>query len=78
MKHILTFLLFIACCGLTAKELPVAKPEDVGMSSAKLAKVDEVLKGFVAEKKLAGGIVAIARKGKGSPLRNLRQDGRGM
>ena len=64
MKHILTFLLFIACCGLTAKELPVAKPEDVGMSSAKLAKVDEVLKGFVAEKKLAGGIVAIARKGK--------------
>ena len=60
MKHILTFLLFIACYGLAAKELPLAKPEDVGMSSAKLAKVDEVLKGFVAERKLAGGIVAIA------------------
>ena len=60
MKHLLTFLLFISCCGITARELPVAKPEDVGMSSAKLAKVDEVLKGFVAERKLAGGIVAIA------------------
>ena len=64
MNHIFKCLLFVACYGVAAKELPVAKPEEVGMSSAKLAKVDEVLKGFVADRKLAGGIVAIARKGK--------------
>lgn len=50
--------------GLPAKELPVAKPEEVGMSSAKLAKVDEVMNKRVADGKLAGAVVAIARKGK--------------
>jgi len=38
--------------GTTARELPVVKPEEVGMSSAKLAKVDDILKGFIAVKKL--------------------------
>ncbi|MBL64420.1 MAG: serine hydrolase [Opitutae bacterium] len=47
-----------------AKELPRAKPEEVGMSAAKLAKVDEVMLDFVAKKKLAGAIVAVARHGK--------------
>ena len=50
--------------GLPAKELPVVKPEDVGMSSAKLAKIDEVMNKRVADGKLAGAVVAIARKGK--------------
>jgi len=48
----------------TAGELPVAKPEAVGMSSERLAKVDAVMDNLVKEKKLAGGIVMIARKGK--------------
>jgi len=47
-----------------AKELPTAKPEEVGMSADKLAKVDKVMLDFVAKKKLAGAIVAVARKGK--------------
>lgn len=50
--------------GLSAKEMPVVKPEEVGMSSEKLALVDEIMLKRVADKKLAGGIVAIARKGK--------------
>jgi len=48
----------------SAGELPVAKPETVGMSSARLAKVDEVMDGLVREKKIAGGILMIARHGK--------------
>lgn len=48
----------------TASELPVAKPEAVGMSSERLAKVDAVMDNLVKEKKLAGGIVMIARHGK--------------
>ena len=64
-KRIFPILVALSLWSVTAaRELPVAKPEEVGMSSAKLAKVDEILKGFIAEKKLAGCIVAIARKGK--------------
>lgn len=48
----------------TAGELPVAKPESVGMSSERLAKVDAVMDNLVKEKKLAGGIIMIARQGK--------------
>jgi len=47
-----------------AAEIPTAAPEDVGMSSAKLAKVDEAFEGLVEEKRLAGGTVVIARRGK--------------
>ena len=49
---------------LPAGELPTAKPEDVGMSSAKLAKVDDVMNELVKTERLAGGIVMIARHGK--------------
>ncbi len=42
----------------------MAKPEDVGMSSAKLAKVDDVMNELVKTERLAGGIVMIARHGK--------------
>ncbi len=47
-----------------AGELPVAKPEDVGMSAERLAKVSAVMDGLVNDKKFAGGIVMIARRGK--------------
>ena len=47
-----------------SRELPFAKPEEVGMSAAKLAEVDKVMRGYVTEKKLAGAIVAVARHGK--------------
>ncbi|MFP6900212.1 MAG: serine hydrolase domain-containing protein [Opitutales bacterium] len=47
-----------------SKEMPDANPEEVGMSAAKLAKVDEVMRGYLAEKKLAGAIVAVACHGK--------------
>ena len=64
-KRIFPILVALSLWSVTAaRELPVAKPEEVGMSSAKLATVDDILKGFIAEKKLAGCIVAIARKGK--------------
>lgn len=49
---------------VAAGEIPVAAPEDVGMSSVKLAKVDAVLGELVEQKRLAGGIVAVARRGK--------------
>ena len=45
-------------------EIPTAKPEDVGMSAAALAKIDTVMADLVRDKKLAGGIVLVARHGK--------------
>ncbi|MDA0591425.1 MAG: serine hydrolase [Planctomycetota bacterium] len=49
---------------LCAAEIPGAAPEDVGMSSKKLAQVDDVFNELVEKKRLAGGIVIVARKGK--------------
>ena len=54
----------VATLRLSAGELPTAKPEDVGMLSAKLAKVDDVMNELVETERLAGGIVMIARHGK--------------
>lgn len=48
----------------SATEIPSAKADDVGMSADNLAEVDKAMIKLVEEKKLAGGIVAIARKGK--------------
>ncbi len=48
----------------TAKEIPTAKPADVGMSAEKLARADEAVHALVKEKRLAGGVVMVARRGK--------------
>lgn len=47
-----------------AAPLPVAQPEAVGMSSAKLAQVTELMNQRVADSKIAGGVVIVARQGK--------------
>ncbi len=44
-------------------ELPVGTPESVGLSSAKLQKVTELMNQEVTNGRIAGGVVAIARRG---------------
>src|SRR6266550_4041847 len=44
--------------------LPVAKPEEVGMSSQRLAKIGAALKKEVADGSFRGAVVMVARKGK--------------
>ena len=48
----------------SAAELPTSTPEAEGMSAEKLAKVGEIMNGFIKDKKIAGGIVLVARNGK--------------
>ena len=48
----------------TVTELPTAKPEDVGMSSEKLAMVKPALQKFVDDGKVAGAVAIAARRGK--------------
>ena len=47
-----------------AEELPTASPAEVGMSAEKLAEVDQQMRSLVEKKRLAGGIIAVARNGK--------------
>lgn len=49
---------------LHAGDLPQAKPEEVGLSSQRLAMITEVLRADVASKKIPGAVLLIARHGK--------------
>jgi CubicO group peptidase (beta-lactamase class C family) len=47
-----------------AAELARATPEEVGLSSERLARLEQVLKGYADDDKLAGSVALIARHGK--------------
>jgi len=44
--------------------LPMAKPESVGMSSERLARIGEALKADIGAGRIPGAVIAIARHGK--------------
>ena len=58
--------LLLACLAsaLFAADLPVAKPESVGMSSERLDRIDTWLRGIVERKEAAGFVSLVARHGK--------------
>ena len=51
----------IAVCG---EELPVAEPESVGMSTARLQRIDTALQRHIDAGKIQGAVTALARRGK--------------
>ena len=53
-----------AVTAASADPLPRARPESVGMSAQKLARIGETLRADVANGRIPGAVVAIARKGK--------------
>jgi CubicO group peptidase (beta-lactamase class C family) len=57
-------LLLVGFVSVRADDLPRAKPEAVGLSPQKLARLDETFAKVIADKKLSGAVVLIARKGK--------------
>ena len=61
---IFTVLLFIITPEITAKEIKTAKPETVGISSERLARLDKVMQEMIDNKETGGIVVLIARKGK--------------
>jgi CubicO group peptidase (beta-lactamase class C family) len=60
---LLLFVLLLAQPAVSA-DLPVAKPESAGMSSARLARIDDWLRGIVDRKEAAGFVSLVARHGK--------------
>jgi len=55
---------FVSLGAFAADPLPRAKPETVGMSSERLARIGEALRADVEKGRLPGAVVAVARKGK--------------
>lgn len=53
---------FVVCT--LAQELPKAKPEDVGMSSQRLAQLSTTLDDYAKNGRLAGGVAMVLRRGK--------------
>ena len=47
-----------------AEDLPMASPESVGMSSERLARVDEYFQRFIDDDQIAGAVALVARHGK--------------
>ncbi len=68
MKLARTTLLFAALLTFVfqsfAQELPRAKPESVGMSSARLGQLSAVLDGYANDGRFAGGVAMVMRRGK--------------
>jgi CubicO group peptidase (beta-lactamase class C family) len=48
----------------SAQGLPTAKPEEVGLSSPRLARATEVVKGEIAKGRYPGAVALVARRGK--------------
>ncbi|MDM3870062.1 serine hydrolase [Porticoccus sp. W117] len=56
--------LLLACSLVRAGDLPAASPEALGMSSDRLQRLDKQLQAYVDNKKLAGSVALVARKGR--------------
>lgn len=63
-KALLTFAFVASSTAIFGADLDKAAPESVGLSAARLARVDAALKPYIDNKQLAGAVVAIARKNK--------------
>jgi CubicO group peptidase (beta-lactamase class C family) len=61
---ILSAVLTLPLTALAADPLPRAKPEDVGMSSQRLALIAKTVNAEIARDQLPGAVLAIARRGK--------------
>jgi CubicO group peptidase (beta-lactamase class C family) len=59
-----TLCLVASGAAFAADPLPRAKPEEVGMSSERLARIGEVLNADIAASRIPGAVIAIARHGR--------------
>ena len=57
-------LITAASAGVVSKDLPSAKPEDVGMSSERLARMDKAIHAYVDAGRTPGVVTLVARHGK--------------
>ena len=65
-NSILVYISFLLVLTVSAfcHEFPMAEPEAVGLSIERLSRIGKAMEAHVAEKKIAGGVVLLARHGK--------------
>ncbi len=54
----------LVATSLSAQRLPLAVPEEVGLSSERLQRIGEVFQGYVDEGRIAGGVGMVLRQGR--------------
>ncbi len=69
--------LALAAPALQAQLLPIAKPDDVGLSAQRLTRISEWLKAEVAQNKIPGAVIMVVRGGKLAYLDAVGQRGPG-
>lgn len=76
-KSRLLLPLLLALSGLPvpslAEDIPVIRPEKVGLSTARLDRVSGLIRDHIEQRKIAGAVVLIARKGKIAYFESLGQ-----
>src|SRR6476661_7449809 len=60
----LAISIFTACVAAFGEELPTAKPESVGLSAERLERIAAAVDRSIAEKRIAGAVTLVARRGK--------------
>ncbi len=62
---LLSLMFSIPLCAQSVKNItPVAKPEDVGLSAERLARIDRMVEDYINEKTVPGAVALIVRNGK--------------
>ncbi len=64
LPRLLTLCLLVAAVDVSASSLPGARPERVGVSSQRLAKIDALAKGYVDDGKFHGVVTMVSRRGR--------------
>ena len=60
----LAICMFTACVAAFGEELPTAKPESVGLSSERLERIAAAVDRSIADKRIAGAVTLVSRRGK--------------
>ena len=65
-RRILVHILFLLMLTASAFShgLPMVEPETVGLSTERLSRIDKIMEAHVAQQKIAGGVILLARHGK--------------
>ena len=65
-SRILAYIFFLSVLTVPAfsQDFPMVEPEAVGLSTERLSRIDKVMEKHIAEQKIAGGVILIARHGK--------------
>ena len=64
MRRLLSLFLLLSLSALAAEPLPLVQAETVGMSTERLAKINDWVDGMIERKEAAGFVTLVARRGK--------------